>query len=250
MEDESNKTENIYPISKNNRKCVGPCYEPNKYIIHPINLDFVTGNNNKPFCPTNVYEGVDDDGTKYKSFVDECFKITNNNETQVDMLTPNITFDHNSFLITYYNINSYEKVIKWLRNNVHLPLKTKLRLLECMWVAHHDNIFIIDSLIINIYNDLFIDNILTIYNKLSNYVDVDQDKIQFKKTSLPTSKHSIERINFIKEKLINEEEVNKFLNKYFEKNKNDITKLEKYFNTNNIIEEFTNYLLAKLSKSL
>ena len=106
MDTNSKKTENKYPISKNNRKCVGPCYEPNKFIIHPINLDFVTGNTNKPFCPTNVYEDVDKDGTTYKSFVDECFKVTDDKDSNVDMLTPNITFDSRSFLNTYYNINS------------------------------------------------------------------------------------------------------------------------------------------------
>ncbi len=244
------KKNSEFPVSINNRQCIGPCYEKDKYIIHPINMTFVT--NDKPFCPTNVYESTDKTGKKYSSLTDECFKATMSDDNeQMDFLNPNINFNPEQFLIFYYKIDNYEKTLEWLKNNVHLPLRTKLRVIECTIVKYYNNIYLIDDSISHNYYLLLLENINKVYEKLYKYIDVDSDKkkILFRETKLDINDFLVERINFIKEKLINEDETTKFLNKYFEKNKNDATNIEQNFQKNEIIKNFIIYIENKILKS-
>lgn len=243
---------NKYPISKNNIQCIGPCYEPGKSIIHPVTMQFITGENiNEPFCPTDVIQKIDKTtGEKKTISTNECFKVTANNDDeqiQNDYLNPNINFDAEIFLKNYYSISSYDELLQYLQKNNHLPTATKLRLIECMWIYNKD-IFVIDNLIIDIFHEYFIENISLIYNKLFKYIDADSKKILFKKTDLAKSKFNIERINFLKDKLIKQEEVNKFINRYFEKNKKDKIK-ETIFQKNEILKNFISYLENKIIKS-
>ncbi len=251
MENKENKNiDNTYPISKNNRQCIGPCYNPNKFIIHPINLTFVTGPKDKPFCPTNNYE-VNENGKKYKSSVDVCFKETdyiNNNQIQMDILNPMINFDHELFLASYYNILTYENLIDWLDKNKNSPINTKLRIIECSWKAFKDKIYFIDLFIIEIYMEYFIENINIFYNKLHKYIDIEKDKLSFKKTNIDIKTNIIERINFLKDKLLNTDEISKFLNKYFEKYRDNINEIS--FEKKEILQNYINYLENKIEKSL
>jgi hypothetical protein len=241
-----------FPVSINNRQCIGPCYEKNKYIMHPINLTFVT--NDKPFCPTNVYESKDKTGKKYTSFTDECFKATANDSEndQMDFLNPNINFNPEQFLILYYKIDNYDRTLEWLKNNNHLPLRTKLRVIECTIVKYYNNIYILDDLIINNYYLLVLDNINKIYEKIYKYIDIDSDKkkILFKETKLDINDFIVERINFIKDKLINQDEIGKFINKYLEKSKKDSVNIEKEFQKNELIKNFIIYIENKILKSI
>ncbi len=245
------KDKNNYSLSKNNIQCIGPCYDQGKNIIHPITMQFIEGPN-VPFCPTEIFESIDkSSGEKKTRYVDECFKPTANideDQKQNDYLNPNITFDAEIFLKNYYNINSYDELLNFLQKNSHIPTSTKLRLIECMWIYLKD-IFVIDTLIVEIITDFLINNIKNIYNKLFQYIEVDSKKILFKKTTLDKAKFNIERINFLKDKLIKDEEVNKFLNKYFEKNKKEKIN-ERFFQKNEILKNFISYLENKITKSV
>ena len=247
---------NKYPISKNNRNCIGPCYEPNKFVIHPILLKFVTSIDNQPFCPTNIYETVDENGKKHQTGVDHCFKATANMlDEKMDILHPNIVFDSKTFLSSYYNINSYHDSLEWLNKNAHLSLNTKMRVIECIWVSYFESIYLIDKLIINSYYKYFLEKVKDIYSIIHEYIDIDEKKNQIiiKKNNIELSKFSVERINFIKEKLINEDEIFKFLNKYFDKNK-ELLKSDKNignnFEINYIFKSLIIYLKNKLENSI
>ena len=244
-----------YPISKNNRKCIGPCYEPNKYIIHPILLKYVTGED-EPFCPTNVYESLDEKGNKFNSNIDVCFKPTSNIlEDNNDILYPDITFDPKTFLMVYYNINDYNESLEWLDNNSNIPFNTKLRILECIWIAFFNEIYLIDKIIIDLYHKYFINKVRDIYINIHNLIDIDikENKIIIKKNKLELNDYNIERINFIIEKLLNNDEINKFLNKYYEKNS---ALLKKHKNIHNnfeieyIMQSLIIYLKNKLENSI
>jgi hypothetical protein len=251
-----NNINNKYPLSKNNRNCIGPCYEPNKFVIHPILLKFVTGIDNQPFCPTNIYEEVDEKGNKYQSAVDICFKPTASLlDENMDILYPNIIFDPKTFLIAYYNINNYQESLDWLNKNTHLPLNTRLRIIECTWISFFENIYLIDKVIVESYQKYFVNKAKDIYMGIYTLIDIDTNKNQIliKKNNLEVNKYNVERINFIIEKLLNEDEINKFLNKYFEKNKDLLKKdhsIANNFETNYILKSLIIYLRNKLENSL
>ena len=249
---------NKYPISINNRKCVGPCYEPKKFIIHPILLNYVTGRDEQPFCPTNIYKEIGEKGEKdYNLNVDTCFKATANisEEDNNDILYPNITFDPKTFLTIYYEISDYQESLEWFNNNSTKPVDTKLRILECTMIAFFENIYLIDKVIIDIYYKYFINKVKDIYMNICNLIDIDtkDNKIIIKKNKLEAHNYNIERINFIIEKLINEDEIEKFLNKYYEKNSELLKKqknIQNNFEINYIMHSLIIYLKNKLEKTL
>jgi hypothetical protein len=251
-----NNINNKYPISKNNRNCIGPCYEPNKFVIHPVLLKFVTGIDNQPFCPTNIYDEVDEKGNKYQSAVDVCFKPTANIlDENMDILYPNIIFDPKTFLIAYYDIKNYQESLDWLNKNSHLPLNTKLRIVECTWTAFFENIYLIDKAVIECYNKYFVNKIKEIYSNLYDLIDIDikKNQIILKKNNLEMNKYNVERINFINEKLLSEEEIEKFFNRYFDKNKELLKKehnITSNFQINYILKSFIIYLRNKLENSI
>ena len=247
---------NKYPISKNNRKCIGPCYEANKFIIHPILLKYVSGVD-EPFCPTNIYKEIGEKGDKdYNLFVDTCFKPTSNIlDDNNDILYPNITFDSKTFLSIYYQISNYQESLEWFNNNSTTPIDTKLRILECTLIAFFENIYLIDKIITDIYHKYFINKVKDIYMNIYNLIDIDtkDNKIIIKKNKLEPQNYNIERINFIIEKLINEDEIEKFLNKYYEKNSELLKKqknIQNNFEINYILHSLIIYLKNKLEKTL
>lgn len=251
MDKEKDKDKNKYPISKNNFSCIGPCFEPGKLITHPMTLEFIT-NEKDPFCPTEPYTFMDKEGKKHLSYTDVCFKASSQAEqiqNEIDYLNPNIYFDPEAFLKNYYKIKSYDEALEWLQSNKHLPLSTRLRIIECLW-TFNKQIYVIDNIIIDSYLDFFIENINKIYNRLHKFIDVNtSNKISFKKNTDDPSKFKVERINYLTEKLVNDTEVNKFLNKYYEKNK-DKNYSEMHFQNNEIFKNFINYLESKIEKSL
>jgi len=243
-----------YPISKNNRQCVGPCSEPNKFIIHPITLQLVTGPKDKAFCPTNVYENIDEKGKKSRLRVDECFKPTKYIQNEyIDILNPTITFDSNIFLNYYYNIYTYQELLEWLNKNSHLLNTTKMRIIECGFSSFSKEIYLIDEIIIKLYLELFCEHLEDFYNDTYKYIDCGKT-IMFKKNNNKKNKMKIERIQYLERKLITYEEVSKFINKYFEKTIEELKKkninLNYIFQKQNIINSFSKYLKNKIKKSI
>lgn len=244
-----------YPTSKNNRQCIGPCYEPNKFIVHPITLNLVSGEPDKAFCPTNVYEGVDEMGNKYRSYVDQCFKSTSdtNINTQIDILNPTVTFNSQIFLNYYYNINTYDELLEWLNKNSHLLLSTKMRIIECGFSTFIKDIYLIDDNIIKLYTELFSENLEYFYNNTYEYIDCGKN-IVFKKNNNKKEKMKAERMKYLERKLITHDEVGKFINKYFEKAIEELKEknisLDYVFQKKNIISSFNKYLVNKIEKSI
>ena len=86
-----------YSKSKNNFQCLGPCYEPSTYIIHPTTLEHVT-NTKYPFCPVNEWDDIDPK-TKQKTsrITDKCFnpikkKNISAHEVEMNIILPKIDF--------------------------------------------------------------------------------------------------------------------------------------------------------------
>jgi hypothetical protein len=246
-------TENKYPISINDIPCIGPCYPAGKHIIHPLDFTYITGDHN--FCPTNKYEEIGKNGQTTIKKLAKCHPKDVKHEQEMDsndILTPYILFNPILFLKGFYNLNSLEDILEWLKKNSHLPANTKLRVIECMFLSF-DDIYIIDNIIIDCYKQYFIENIMIFYDTLYKYVYVDDanNKIYLKKNDSDKNKFNIERINFLTDKFINTDEINKFITKFYAKS-NDIesNKLENYFTKKNIINNFIVYIENKIEKSL
>src|SRR3989304_10249269 len=100
-----NYKERKYPIGLNGQQCIGPCYEPETYIVHPITLEYVTSS--LPFCPVHNYKYKDPSTGKTEDrIIDQCImpsKKTKGYEREYEMnvLLPKIDFDCSQFLKIY-----------------------------------------------------------------------------------------------------------------------------------------------------
>ena len=176
-----------YPRSAKNFSCLGPCYRPGVFVVHPITLKHVT-NNDYPFCPVNEWEYTNPDtGKKEIRSTDKCFDpirsgTVSNYELSMNIITPKIDFTCESFLKIYYNIYSMESTLEWLKDNSDVSYFTKRRVLDCAWTAYGFSNYILDDRLIFFYLDLVKEKRLNgIYNKFYKYISIDGDNVFFKK---------------------------------------------------------------------
>jgi hypothetical protein len=249
---------NKYPVSVNNFQCLGPCYNKNVSTIHPITLEVIK-NKNYSFCPVNPYDEVDSEtGQIINNVTDQCMKPTHNKnipveEQTLNILTPLMDFDTKRFVKHYYKINSLNESIDWVLNNQNKPYVTLTRVLNASLHAFGKDIELIDPR----FNNLFIDYIKKIgikdlYNVLHKYIYIGKDdKVLFgnaKKNTLSKNDNIIERTNFIIKTFINDSDINKFINRYFEHRKKQWLSIRKPLS--NMIEELSQNIIKKIEQSV
>jgi hypothetical protein len=223
-----NKKIKKYPKSINNHQCLGPCYEPNTTIMHPVFLsnvknDLFPGN---PFCPTDFYEIVDErTGVKKDIEYDMCKNPTHNKDAST---TESLTifqsgFTKDVFLSFYYEINSFEEMNEWLETNKFAILETKERIVNASLNLYGDNLDFFDEIFVDFYVNYIKEKFLgIIYKDIHKYIGVENNEVFIVDKSsnkLEINDHNVERINYIAEKFLSHIETKKFLIKFLKSKK-------------------------------
>ena len=234
-----------YPKSKKGKTCLGPCYKPKTYIIHPINLEYVTSTT-VPFCPVAEYTENNE-----KFFIDECFVATTDQEikkTQIekDIILPLMPLNCDNFLKLFYGIDSFDSALNYITEK-KVPLYSKLRILDCSWKIYGDDLDMIDDRLINFIIYLIKTKWIKFYrNLIVKYISVDNGNIFFK-TSFDDSDYKIiEKTNFFIDKFVNKNTIYKFLQIYTLKYKNKWESIDSH--NENIKKEFEKYIKKKIKK--
>lgn len=219
---------NKNPKSINNRNCLGPCYYPNTYINHPVFLKEHYDKKN-PICPTQIYESKDEISGKQ---VEKYFDVCENPTEKEDIMDKNINitasfsgFTKDFFLSHYYNIFSFDDAIEWYINNKYLNLDTSVRIINASLNVFGDNISYFNNIFIEFYILYVKDkHIKYIYNEINKNIGKNNDEILIvKENDLNYDDFMVERINYICEKFINNNDVKKFISKFMsEKKKKNI----------------------------
>lgn len=223
--------ENIkkYPKSKNNYQCVGPCYPAGTMVVHPTQLEFVT-EGPLPFCPIDEIMYTDNkSGETYRKSTDTCYNPVekdNVDKTQLELniLTPYIDFNSEQFLKIYYKIFSFDEAVDWIDDNKHVPMGTKIRILNCAIEAFNKTIELFDMRFCNFFMEFIkLKKIKLLYGTINKNIGFDKNTKEFLlikefSNTLENLDYSTERINYIIQTFINKEEITKFLQKYFKKN--------------------------------
>jgi hypothetical protein len=248
-----------YPKSKHNFQCLGPCYNPGTMAVHPTHLEIVSLAK-YPFCPVDEWEYTNPKTKEVTThMVDTCFNPiditeTANKELEINILTPYIDFNATHFLKIYYNIFSFEDSIDWIYRNKHVPIKTKLRIINSAL-----NIFGKDIDLFDIrFTDFFIEyikkkEIINIYNKIHTYISIDekQNNVQIinpNNNSLNKRENCTERINFIIKTFLDKDDITKFLMRYFKYRKSNWNNFTDHIL--NMINDFIDYILNKINITL
>lgn len=257
--DKDNKIEMVdvidsYPRSKNNKPCIGPCYKPNTWIVHPVTLNYVT-NKEQPFCPTNRHIEMDRNGKIIYKMIDECYNATENidiNTAQMNIIYPKIAFDCNQFLRIYYKIYSFEGSIAYIKSKPNMSYYTKLRILECTWKIYGKNINDVDYGIIEIYLDIIKKKwIKYIYKEISKYIFVKNGKIYlFPPTDNQdnSNKYKKEKVNYIINKLITHNDIYKIIDGHIQLNKSEWDIVQSH--NADLLKLLIDYLIRKAEENI
>lgn len=215
----------MYPKSKNNRQCVGPCFPAGQIVTHPLYLNrtVLAKTNNKPFCPTVAYEK---DGTVYNT--DECDEVATSEQLKEDyvftIVEPFIHRSNDEFLKNYYNVHTFDDVLKVIESPT-AALTTKLRIMNCSFNTF--DFSVTDSVVdfyLNVAKKLWV---YGLYDRVADLIVVKDGKIMFGKSE---GKNVINAatvklmIKFIIRKLINQNVIFDLLTNY-------VTGLDKTNNT-------------------
>lgn len=236
MEDTKKK----YPNSKNNKQCIGPCYEQGTWIVHPITLEYITDKHN-PFCPVHEYEHKDPKtGQITKLNIDPCYVPTSSNAKE-NLVLPQMDLDPDHFLKIYYELYSLDDALEFIKNTKNLSYFTFLRIMECVWKVYIKDISFIDERITEFYILIIKKEwIKNIYSYVKNYIDVKDDKIFINKNNNKGFK--IEKINFFVEKFVTKNNIDIFLSDFLNTYKNKET-----VDYNMLIKrEFIKYIVDQL----
>jgi hypothetical protein len=219
-----------YPKSINNRQCLGPCYETNTEILHPIFLRNIKNSEfkGKPFCPTDFYQ-IENEATGKKIDIDYdiCYNPTQNKDSSTieSLLIFQSGFTKDVFLSLYYDINTFEEMCEWLEINKFYPLETKVRIVNAALNLFGDNLDYFDDSFVDFYIEYIKEKfIILFYKDIYEYIGTDKEKkeifiVNKYKNNLKYDDLYVERINYLVEKFFNKTEVKKFLFKFL-KSKN------------------------------
>lgn len=256
MEDEKS-FEKKYNKSKNNLQCLGPCYHPNTLVIHPITLEYITDKENF-FCPVKEWVYKDKESGKNISLLtDVCYKPTklkddDSRELEMNIILPYIDFNCEQFLKIYYNIFSFEDAVEWISSKKYLPFRTRQRVIDCAWRTYGKSVEYIDNVILDFYINLIKKKMIgSFYDKLHRYVHINGDKIYFGNPAtnkLKSGDYSVQRINYIIEKFVNNDELHRFLIKFAINKKKDLDKVESM--TEQIEKGYIEYIKNRIAKTI
>lgn len=244
-------SEENYPISRHNNQCIGPCFEKDTWILHPVTLEYIN-NPDLDICPTNEWLDKDPVTGEFKiSGHDACDNpIKKSDLTKRDKilntLVPKIEFSCSHFLKMYYKIESFDESVLWIKNHPYSPINTKLRIMECalkQW--GNTNTFSITNEMIEFYiqviKQLWITDIYKVTNK---YIYIEDGKIYFKKDIVEDNSSKVEKINFLIKKFIDHNIVHKFMISYFDNYKEEWKSVGAH---NKLIKrDFVKYILKKI----
>lgn len=250
--------EEQYPVSKNNYQCIGPCYPPDSFIIHPVTLnDDIRTYSVCPIHPTVV---TDSSGTRVELY-DFCSVPTAKAPTvgtSQQAALPTFKFDPMFFLKMYYNIGSLEEGFEWIGTNTDLPYKTKERVFNQLIVLYGNNLSLADHRLINHVHNIMIHNIALIFRAIVKYVHIDGSNISLRSplssdTAIDISaidKTTISLVNsYIKSKLIGVSEINSFLNKFFRYGVSNMSVEQRDSFTQVVVDSMIDYIIQRIEVS-
>lgn len=244
-----------YPKSKNKFQCLGPCYQPSTFVVHPTLLELVT-NREQPFCPVNEWMYTDlKTGKQDLKLTDICFNPTESSnivdkELEINILTPYIDFNIEHFLKIYYDIFSFEDAMDWFEKYKYLPIDTHVRIQKSSLRIFGKKIDIVDQRFIDFFIMLIKKkHIYDIYDVINKYIGYDEKTkelilIEPNHNILKESEYHKERVNYIIEIFLNKDDVYKFVLRYFKYRKDKWDSINDH--TETMVIDLIEYIINKI----
>lgn len=250
-----------YQVSVNGYKCIGPCSRPSEKSIHPL---FISSYSDEySMCPIDpVVDGPFGFPSRHSDTMtfDVCNAPDENvakNASYMQIVMPTVKFDPIFFLKFYYGIENHEQGIEWLEKNSELHYNTKERVFNQLIVVYYDVINFIDLRIINHIRNIFLYKIQLIFRSISKYISINANSIIFSHPNSNKNKQDITDVksitlvnNYIKTKLISENEVINFVDKILISGLKNMTLEQKENFTAVVVDIMIDYITQRIEISL
>lgn len=120
-------------------KCITKCYPPKETILHPLFLVPITSS--QPFCLIN--------SDKYYK---KCNDDELSNDDSFNYFIPKMSLNEKEVLNLIYNINSWNDVYKYMKQNIKENKYTIDRIFTYSWISFNKTLKVDTEKIINCYN--------------------------------------------------------------------------------------------------
>ena len=252
-----------YPISKEGKQCISPCYFKNTKIIHPTTLDEIKSTN-LDFCAVNPYIAYDPK-LEHNSIIiaDPCSMPTTkeieiNEIMRENMLAPQFPFSSEYFVKIYYKIYDLNDFLKWLDENKNIPYVTKERVFNNSIVVYGDDLNIVDHRLVYFINEMMIKYLPKIYRSIKHYFTIENDRVKLTQrvaslthTNKNEHKYNKEQIsairNHIKNLFFGSDNIHKFMSKIIRYYKEDIINRH---SSEILVRHMIDYIIKKIHVTL
>lgn len=233
-----------YQRSKNNYRCLGPCYKKGVQSIHPITLQTIDYKKSS-YCPTIEWY----DQFNVRRNFDECEKVSDDQTDQtIDIIMPMMDFRDELFLRYYYEINNFYDMINWYNNNNDASILTIERLLSCSWKSYGQNLdYLTDELIdlqLSVAKERWINYL---YSEIGKYLHIKNKAIIIGKPNKNNSNEN-DKKKYIISKFLVPGLMHKFLKKYIVQNKKNWYDISLHME--NMKKQYLIYIVSKINATI
>lgn len=231
-----------YPKTLRGDQCITPCYGAGQEFVHPITFQIVK--EDKQVCGIQPHDDFQ---------LGLCAVPTTMNQDEInrELITPYINLDLGFLLSSVYGCKSFEEVLTYIENESHLPIETRMRIVDMGLSVFGKNIIVLDPRFIEfIIKIVEIKYKKYIYKKNNKHIMFEKDVAFFvrKQTTLSKKEHYSERITLMNEKFVNYNMVQTFLLKYFKTRQYDWENI--YYPIKDIIISFAEFIEQSIIYSL
>lgn len=157
--DKNNSPDNMLPLqSINGRRCLSKCYPSRKTYFHPVILTGIMDKTNDT-CAIQPIPSKDPQYYREHEmiYIDKC-RIEDNaiykEPNELESILLSFYFSPRDFLVSIYNLRSFDEVIYWTLENDHLPFDTIQRVHNCAWKVFGNNIEELTNNVLEYYYDI------------------------------------------------------------------------------------------------
>ena len=144
--------------SINGRRCLSKCYPAREEYFHPVILTGVRDKTNNTCAIQPIPSKNPDYYREHEMIYADICRLEDNSiykqPNELESILLSFYFNPRDFLVSIYNLRSFDEVIYWTLENDHLPFDTVLRVHNCAWKVFGSSVEELTTNVLEYYYDI------------------------------------------------------------------------------------------------